>query len=168
MANKPLSRLEARLNKVGPIDPHAEYQISILRMILQGVIGTPVQKAMLIRIVKQYTQTSNKSWYLKLAASLGAGNLMDNIYLTSYIKPPNRKKALADMSKRKKRKDRAKIRALVDLARGYDAPRLTTNMITRAGQAMRDVQNLQGVDVATAHDEVIFTARPPAPAPTPF
>lgn len=145
MAAKHLSRLEARLDKVRAIDPHAEHQISILRMILQGAIGTPAQRALIIRIVKQHTPT-NKCWFQRLATSLGDSRTASETFLGSYISLSPKKRIQEAKAKRKKRQDRARAR--------YDPlAGITMTHLRTARQAMMAAGPLP---TAVIHDETVF------------
>lgn len=73
-----LSPLEQKLAAIPAIDPSAEHEIDKLRLVLQGQLGTPAQRSMLLRIIKSTKlPAGHKNLTLVLAETLGDAKTRD-------------------------------------------------------------------------------------------
>lgn len=109
--------LEHRLMTLPRIDPAAEHEVDLLRLILQGKAGTSAQRAMLIRVIKQ-NRSKSRGWSSRLAQKLGnvAGS-EEHRNRNTYILPcdPLRKRVRMDKQERNRIK-RQKQRIETDSA----------------------------------------------------
>lgn len=82
-------KIEEALDQLTPVQPSAEHEVDVLRLVLTGQRGTEAQRNALLRIIKD--NLAGKLYAEKLSAKIGApvfkpGTLSSQFIRTTYNK----------------------------------------------------------------------------------
>lgn len=164
---EPLSPLEQKLEAIPALDPSAEHEIDKLRLVLQGQLGTPAQRSMLLRIIKSTKlPAGHKNLTMVLAEKLGDAktqHLATNRHSYITCLSPTQQRLRQERRNRERERMKQKTKEQRAFARQQHREIVAAAQAARAQRAA-----LRAAAEATTrtaiHDELVIDPPPPPTA----